>query len=161
MVCFMQMCVFLDSASCVCVCGAAGFFLTLSPSLSLPLFLFHSSHQVVFFEVELQDGVFDGCKDEADVLCVSGACEMGVDDLVTVWVQVHKHLQDELPTRLGVPLGTWEEKRLLLLACIEHLTSIISFYTDPFLTLIIRIKMNHVITPVGRVQSDTARSELI
>lgn len=63
-------------------------------------------HQVVLLQVELQDGVFDGCEDEADVLCVSGACEMGVDDLVTVWVQVHKHLQDELPTRLGVPLGT-------------------------------------------------------
>ncbi len=92
--------------------------------LSISLFPFLSSHQVVFFEVELQDGVFDSCKDEADVLCVGGACEMGVDDLVTVWVQVHKHLQDELPTCLGVPLGTWE-KRILFLASTLHLVSII------------------------------------
>lgn len=74
---------------------------------------FSFSHQVVFFEVKLQDGVFDSSKDEADVLRVSGACEMGVDDLVTVWVQVHKHLQDELPTCLAVTLRTWMMERRL------------------------------------------------
>lgn len=94
------------SRLCIVSVGLQVSFL-LSPSLSLSLFfLFRSSHQVIFFKVELQDGVFDSCKDEADVLRVSGACEMGVDDLVTVWVQVHKHLQDELPTSLGIPLGT-------------------------------------------------------
>ena len=98
-------------------------------ALSLFLFPFLSSHQVVLFEVELQDGVFDSGKDEADILRVSGACEMGVDDLVTVWVQVHKHLQDELPTCLGVSLGTWEDNRPLFLASIEHLVSI----TEPLL----------------------------
>ena len=98
-------------------------------ALSLFLFPFLSSHQVVLFEVELQDGVFDSGKDEADILRVSGACEMGVDDLVTVWVQVHKHLQDELPACLGVSLGTWEDNRPLFLASIEHLVSI----TEPLL----------------------------
>lgn len=65
------------------------------------------SDQVVFFEVELQDGVFDGSEDEADVLGVRGAGEVGVDDLVAIRVQVHKHLQDELAARLGVSLGTY------------------------------------------------------
>lgn len=64
------------------------------------------SNQVVFFEIELQDGVFDGREDKADVLRVGGTCEMGVDDLVTVWVQVHKHLQDELAACLGISLRT-------------------------------------------------------
>lgn len=107
-----DVCVFLkvESALCVWVEGMQVSF-SLARSLYLSLFPFRSSHQVVFFEVELQDGVFDSCEDEADVLRVGGACEMGVDDLVTVWVQVHKHLQDELSTCLGIPLGTiklWE-----------------------------------------------------
>lgn len=107
-------CVFLevDSAYNGCV--------RLRVSLSLSLSISLSSHQVVFFEVELQDGVFDSCKHEADILRVGGACEMGVDNLVTVWVQVHKHLQDELATRLGIPLGTWEKNRPLFLASTEH-----------------------------------------
>jgi len=45
-----------------------------------------SSHQIVLFEVELQDGVFDGRKHEADVLSVRGTGEVGVDDLVAVGV---------------------------------------------------------------------------
>lgn len=81
-------------------------FVGLQDSCSLPFALNSFSNQVVFFEIELQDGVFDGCKDKSDVLCVSSTCKMGVDDLVTVWVQVHKHLQDELPAGLGIPLGT-------------------------------------------------------
>lgn len=107
---------------CMCICVCVWGLLSLTPSLSNPLPLSVSpSHQVVFFEVELQDGVFDSCKDEADVLRVGGACEMGVDDLVTVWVQVHEHLQDELSTRLSVPLGTWKKNRpLILLAFMEH-----------------------------------------
>lgn len=52
---------------------------------------FPSSDKVVLLEVELQDGVFDGCKDEPDVLRVGGARKVGVDDLVTIWIQVHKH----------------------------------------------------------------------
>lgn len=63
-------------------------------------------HQVVLLQIELQDGVFDGGKDEADVLRVGGAGEMGVDDLIAVWVQVHEHLQDKLAACLGVPLRT-------------------------------------------------------
>ena len=38
--------------------------------------LLSQSHQVVLFEVKLQDCVFDSCKDEADVFCVGGAREM-------------------------------------------------------------------------------------
>lgn len=45
------------------------------PSFSLLLSL-PPSHKVVLFEVQLQDGVFDGCEDEADVLGVRGAGEM-------------------------------------------------------------------------------------
>lgn len=55
------------------------------PSFSLLLSL-PPSHQVVLFEVQLQDGVFDGGEDEADVLGVRGAGEVRVDDLVTVRV---------------------------------------------------------------------------
>ncbi|TNN35016.1 hypothetical protein EYF80_054820 [Liparis tanakae] len=33
-------------------------------------------HQVELLQVELQDGVFDGGEDEADILCVSGAGEV-------------------------------------------------------------------------------------
>lgn len=95
-------CVSVEAGSALCLGLQVSFLLPLP--LSHLLFPFSSSHQVVLFEVELQDGVFDGCKDEADVLCVSGACEMGVDDFITVWVQVHKHLQDELTTCLGIPL---------------------------------------------------------
>lgn len=57
-----------------------------------------SSHHVILYKVALQDDVFHSYKDEVDVLRVGGACEVGVDDLAMVWVQVHKHLQDELPT---------------------------------------------------------------
>lgn len=63
-------------------------------------------HQVVLLQIELQDGVFDGGEDEADVLRVGGAGEMGVNDLIAVWVQVHEHLQDKLAACLGVPLRT-------------------------------------------------------
>lgn len=56
----------------------------------------------------LKDGVLDRRKDEADVFGVCGAGEVRVDDLVAVRVQVHKHLQDELAARLGVPLRTCE-----------------------------------------------------
>lgn len=69
------------------------------------------SHQVVLFEVELQDGVFDGGEHEADVLRVCGAGEVRVDDLVHVGVQVHEHLQDELPAGLGVQLRTWTTQK--------------------------------------------------
>lgn len=75
------------------------------PSFSL-LFSLPPSHKVVLFEVQLQDGVFDGCEDEADVLGVRGAGEVRVDDLVAVGIQLHKHLQDELASCLGVSLGT-------------------------------------------------------
>lgn len=68
------------------------------------------SDQVVFFEVELQDGVFDGREDKADVLRVGGTGEVRVDDLVAVWVQVHKHLEDKLSSCLSISLRTWMEK---------------------------------------------------
>ena len=48
--------------------------------------------QVVLLQVELQDIVLDGSKHKADVLRVRGAGEVRVDDLIAVWVQVHKHL---------------------------------------------------------------------
>ncbi|KAG8283601.1 hypothetical protein J6590_014122 [Homalodisca vitripennis] len=36
-----------------------------------------------------------------------GASEMGVNDLLTIWVQVYEHPQDEFPCRNCVPLGTY------------------------------------------------------
>ncbi|MEQ2194182.1 hypothetical protein XENOCAPTIV_024948 [Xenoophorus captivus] len=59
-----------------------------------------------YSQVELQDGVFDGRKHKADVLSVRGTGKVRVDDLVTVWVQVHKHFEDELPCCLSISLGT-------------------------------------------------------
>lgn len=43
-----------------------------------------------------QDGVLDGHKDEADVLGVGGAGEVGVQRLVLVRVLLLVHFQDEL-----------------------------------------------------------------
>ena len=63
-------------------------------------------HQVVLLQVELQNGVFDGSKDKSDVLCVGGTGEVRVDDLIAVWIQVHKHLEDKLSSCLGIPLWT-------------------------------------------------------
>lgn len=69
------------------------------------------SHQVVLLQVQLQDGVLDGCKDEADVLGICGAREVGVDDFVTVGVQVHEHFQDEFSSCLGISLGSCLQER--------------------------------------------------
>lgn len=44
------------------------------------------SNQVVLLQVELEDGVLDSCKDETDVFCVCGTCEMGIDDFITVGI---------------------------------------------------------------------------
>lgn len=71
----------------------------------------HSLHQVVLLQVELQDRVFDGGKDEADILRVGGAGEVRVDYLIAVRVQVHKHLEDELSSCLGVPLRTCRTRK--------------------------------------------------
>lgn len=68
-------------------------------------------HQVVLFQIELQDGVLDGGEDEADVFRVCRAGEVRIDDFVTVGIQVDKHLQDELCPRLSVSLGAWRRKR--------------------------------------------------
>ena len=74
----------------------------------------------------MEDGVFDGGKDKADVLGVCGACEMGVDNFVTVWIQVHEHLQDEFSSCLGISLGScWprEERDILSADLLRHLLS--------------------------------------
>lgn len=68
-------------------------------------------NQVVLFEVELKDRVFDGSEDEADVLRVRGAREVRVDDLLAIWIQVHEHLQDELSTCLSILLRTWKKEQ--------------------------------------------------
>lgn len=47
-----------------------------------------------------EDGVLDGDEDEADVLGVGGAGEVGVQRLLLVGVLVLVHLQDELLGRL-------------------------------------------------------------
>ena len=62
--------------------------------------------QIVLLQVQLEDGVLDGGKDKADVLGICGACEVGVDNFVTVRVQVHEHLQDEFSSCLGISLGS-------------------------------------------------------
>lgn len=67
--------------------------------------------QIVLLQVQLEDGVLDSSKDKADVLGICGACEVGVDNFVTVWIQVHEHLQDEFSSCLGISLGSiifWE-----------------------------------------------------
>ena len=89
---------------CVCLLCACALCAVRSPGVlpSSP-----PSDQVVLLQVQLQDGVLDGGEHEADVLGVCGAGEVGVDDLVAVGVQVHKHLQDEFPACLGVSLGAW------------------------------------------------------
>ena len=88
-------------------------------------------HQVVLLQIELQDGVFDGGEDEADVLCVGGAGEMRVDDLIAVWVQVHKHLEDKLAACLGVPLRTCgAASRGLLVTKLPIIAGFIHFESD-------------------------------
>lgn len=63
--------------------------------------------QIVLLQVQLEDGVLDSSKDKADVLGICGACEVGVDNFVTVWIQVHEHLQDEFSSCLGISLGSY------------------------------------------------------
>lgn len=65
--------------------------------------------EIILFEVELQDGVFDGRKDKADVFGVGGTGEVRVDDLIAVGVEVHKHLEDELSPCLSISLGSWKQ----------------------------------------------------
>lgn len=50
------------------------------------------SHQVVLLQVQLQDGILHCRKHKPDVLCICCTCEMGIDDLIRVRVQIHKHL---------------------------------------------------------------------
>ena len=63
------------------------------------------------FQVLLQDRVLHSMKHEADVLGVCGAREVGVDDFVTVGVQVHEHFQDEFSSCLGISLGSCLQER--------------------------------------------------
>lgn len=56
----------------------------------------------------LQDGVFDGCKHEPDVFCVSSTRKVRINDFVLVWIQFDKHLQDKFPGGLSVSLGSLE-----------------------------------------------------
>lgn len=50
----------------------------------------------------LQDRILHGSEHEADVLRISGAGEMGVDDLVGVRVQIDEHLQYEFACSYGI-----------------------------------------------------------
>lgn len=93
------------------------------------------SHQVVLLQIQLQNSVLNCREYKSDVLCICGgkkrrgeqawtgggvkgnevrgggqftcgACEVGVDDLVWIWVQIHKHLEDELSGCLSIFLWT-------------------------------------------------------
>ncbi len=37
-------------------------------------------------------------------------CEMRVDDLVRVWIQIHEHLEDEFSSRLSIFLWTCKNR---------------------------------------------------
>ena len=65
-----------------------------------------SLYQVELFKIMLQNGVFDGYKDKADVLCIRGAGEVGVDFPILVWVLFLVHLQDELLRCFSILLRT-------------------------------------------------------
>lgn len=60
-------------------------------------------------QVALQDVVLHGAEDEANVICVCGTSEVGVDEFILVWIKVDKHAQDEIFSCLHVPLGAWQE----------------------------------------------------
>lgn len=64
------------------------------------------SHQVVFSQVQLQDGVLHSSEHEPDVLGVCRAGEMTVDYFLCVGIQVDEHAEDELPGGDGVSLRT-------------------------------------------------------
>lgn len=61
-------------------------------------------HQVELLQVVPQDGVLDGHEDEADVLGVGGAGEVGVQRLVLVRVLLLVHFQDEFLSRVWILL---------------------------------------------------------
>lgn len=63
-------------------------------------------------QVQLEDGVLDGSEDKADVLCVRGAREVGVDDLLLVRVLVLIELQDKVSGGFDVLLWSWFRAQL-------------------------------------------------
>ena len=69
-------------------------------------------HQVVLLEIQLENGVLDGRKHKANILRVGGAGEMGINDLIAVGVQLHEHLENELPGGLGIALGTCPQEKV-------------------------------------------------
>lgn len=62
-------------------------------------------NQVELFEVESEDGVFNSCEDQADVLCVGGTREVRVDGFVFVFVLLHVHLKNKLLGCLWIVFG--------------------------------------------------------
>lgn len=50
------------------------------------------SNQIVFGQVELQYGIFNGGEDETNVRRVGGASEVEVDILLRIRIEVHEHL---------------------------------------------------------------------
>lgn len=66
-------------------------------------------NQVVDFQVDEQDVVLHGSEDKSNVVRVRGAGEVGVNHFLHVWIETHKHVQDEVFYRLDVLLGTWWE----------------------------------------------------
>lgn len=81
-----------------------------------------SSHQVELLQVVSEDGVFDGNKDEADVLSVCGAGEVRVQRLVFVRVLFLVHFQDEFLSRCGILLRSCKS-RLRLVHCLRPNTA--------------------------------------
>lgn len=63
-------------------------------------------HEVELPEVELQDGVFDSSKHEADVLRVRRTREVRVDDFLFVWILILVKFQDKVFGSFDILLRT-------------------------------------------------------
>ncbi|TNN30197.1 hypothetical protein EYF80_059651 [Liparis tanakae] len=116
----------LSAPSAPPLCSFSSASLLLPPRLSAPLapplcsFSSASLHEPEGVHVAEEDVVLDGREDEADVVRVRGAGEVGVDDAVLVGAESDEHLQDELLRRSGVPLGPWRAERLKYVPLVEE-----------------------------------------
>lgn len=64
--------------------------------------------EVIFLQVQLQNGVLYSGENKTDVFRVGGTGNVRIDHFLGVWIQLHKHLQYELTRRFCVSLRTYK-----------------------------------------------------
>ena len=66
--------------------------------------------EVVFLQIQQQDGVLDGGDDEGNALCVRDTSEVRINNLSRILIEVYKHVKNEFPCVLASWMSTGEKK---------------------------------------------------